>query len=83
MNDPVEPLACAELVELVTAFLEGDLDQAAERRVVDHISHCDGCDLYVDQVRQTTEVLAGLAGDAPLSAQDRERLLAAFRESSR
>ncbi|WP_203454051.1 anti-sigma factor family protein [Jiangella aurantiaca] len=82
LNDPVDHLACAELVELVTAFLDGDLDPAAERRVVDHISLCDGCHLYVDQVRQTTDVLAGLSGGVPLSPEDRERLLAAFRDSS-
>ncbi len=82
LNDPVDHLACDELVELVTAFLDGDLDPAVERRVVDHISLCDGCHLYVDQVRQTTGVLAGLSGDAPLSPADRERLLNAFRDSS-
>ncbi|PZF83091.1 anti-sigma factor [Jiangella anatolica] len=81
MNDPVDHLACVELVELVTAFLDGDLDPVAERRVVDHISLCDGCDRYVDQVRQTTDVLAGLSGGAPLSDEARERLLAAFRDS--
>ncbi len=82
LNEPVDHLACNELVELVTAFLEGDLDPVTERRVVDHISLCDGCDLYVDQVRQTTDVLAGLSGGAPLSPADRDRLLAAFRDSS-
>ncbi|SEF10724.1 anti-sigma factor family protein [Jiangella alba] len=82
LNEPVDHLACNELVELVTAFLEGALDPATERRVVDHISLCDGCDLYVDQIRQTTDVLAGLSGGQPLSPADRDRLRAAFRDSS-
>jgi hypothetical protein len=53
--------------------------------VVGHLSLCDGCQAYVEQVRRTVEAL----GDPPpaeppaLTPATRDALLAAFRESSR
>ena len=37
-------MTCDEFVELVTAHLEGVLDDETERRVVEHLAECDGCD---------------------------------------
>jgi anti-sigma factor RsiW len=75
----VTELVCAEFVELVTAFLDGALDPATEARVVDHLAGCDGCERYLDQVRQTVRATGTLTGDE-LPADVRDRLLAAFRE---
>ena len=50
-------LTCAEFVELVTSFLENALDAGAERRFVEHISTCGGCEGFLDQFRQTIHLL--------------------------
>ncbi len=72
-------LNCNEFVELVTAYLEGDLDRATERRFLDHLSECDGCDRYLDQMRRTISELGRLPVES-LSAGARDRLLTAFRD---
>jgi hypothetical protein len=70
-------MSCNELVELVTDFLEGALDLETERRFVDHLASCDGCDRYLDQVRETIVVVAGQPSE-PLPDETRAALLAAF-----
>jgi hypothetical protein len=74
-----EDMSCNELVELVTDFLEGALDLETERRFVDHLAQCDGCDLYLDQVRKTIVVVGGQPSE-PLPEETRAALLAAFRD---
>jgi anti-sigma factor RsiW len=71
-------LNCNEFVELVTAFLEGALDTATERRLVDHLANCGGCERYLDQFRQTIGALGHLPPDN-LSDEARDALLTAFR----
>ena len=70
---------CDEFVELVTAYLEGALDAATERRFVEHLAECDGCDRYLEQIRRTVEDLGHLPA-AGLAPEARDRLLAAFRD---
>jgi anti-sigma factor RsiW len=72
---------CAELVELITAYLEGQLDPATERRFVAHLAECDGCDRYLDQIRWTIRALGHLPAQR-LDGVARDRLLAAFRDWS-
>jgi len=78
VND-VNDLDCDELVEQVTAFLDGVLDADAERRFVEHLAVCEGCDRYVEQLRQTIGTLGHLPGD-DLPGAARDALLAAFRQ---
>ncbi len=73
---------CDEFVELVTAYLDGALDEATERRFVEHLAGCDGCDRYLDQIRRTVGEVGRLPADA-LDPEARDRLLAAFRDWSR
>lgn len=75
-------LDCNEFVELVTAFLDGSLDAATERRVVDHLSLCDGCERYLEQFRRTIGTLGELPPDR-LTDEARNALLAAFRDQPR
>ena len=57
----VDPdLACRELVELVTDYLEDALPTAERERFEAHLADCEGCDAYVEQVRATIR-LAGRA----------------------
>ncbi|MGW1343402.1 anti-sigma factor family protein [Kribbella sp. NPDC002412] len=71
-------MTCAELVELVTAFLDGALDPEAEQRFVQHLASCDGCQTYVDQMRRTIAEVGQVEPES-LSEQTRDRLLEAFR----
>ncbi|MEJ3652662.1 zf-HC2 domain-containing protein [Actinomycetes bacterium KLBMP 9759] len=83
MSDLAETdMECAELTELVTAFLDGALDPPTEQRVVEHLALCDGCTTYVAQFRATVDRLGQLPVDdvAQLPAPSRAALLAAFRK---
>ena len=70
---------CNEFVELVTAYLDGSLDPDAERRFVEHLAECDGCDRYLEQIRATINALGHLPAER-LAPEARDRLLDAFRD---
>ena len=72
-------LDCNELVELVTAYLDRSVDAETQKRVVDHLALCDGCEQYVDQFRQTIRVLGELPPER-LTDDARAGLLDAFRD---
>jgi anti-sigma factor RsiW len=76
------PLSCAELVELVTSYLDGALDEGTAERVRDHLALCDGCAEYVEQMRVTVGAVPAVAEDQ-LDAGVRDRLLTAFRDFHR
>ena len=72
------PLACQELVELVTAYFDGSLSRRDRRRFRRHISGCDNCSAYVEQMRLVIEASGRLTED-DLEPAAREELLEAFR----
>ena len=74
----LEQLSCQELVELVTDYLEGALDDADLRRFEAHIAGCEGCTAYLEQLRQTIALTGTLTVDE-LSADAERVLLEAFR----
>lgn len=78
MNTDVEQLSCRELVELVTDYLEGALPEAERVRFEDHIGICEGCGVYLEQIRQTIHVVGRLTEEALPPGAERE-LLEAFR----
>jgi anti-sigma factor RsiW len=78
MNEQVEQLSCQELVELVTDYLEGALPEEARVRFEEHIGGCDGCRVYLEQMRQTITLLGRLPEEALAPDAERE-LLEAFR----
>jgi MFS family permease len=64
-SDPAAPsgeLACQELVELVTGYLDGVLPADLRQRFREHLHGCDGCAEYVRQIGLTIGALqqAGL-----------------------
>jgi anti-sigma factor RsiW len=75
----IAPLACQELVELVTSYLEGVLSPEERAAFDHHIGTCDGCDQYLQQMRQTIEI-SGRLTPADISAEAEAALLAAFRD---
>jgi anti-sigma factor RsiW len=71
-------IRCQELVELVTAYFDGGLPRRDRRRFEAHISGCDHCTTYIEQMRETIQ-LTGRVTEADLEPRAREDLLAAFR----
>jgi predicted anti-sigma-YlaC factor YlaD len=77
-------LRCDHVVEMVTDFLEGALDPADERDLVEHLNGCDGCSTYVEQYRQTVRTLGELPTEVPttLTPETRAALLEVFRRTA-
>ena len=73
------PVTSVELVELATAYLEGDLSSGERKRFDAHLSACDGCTMYVEQMRRTIE-LTGTLRLEDVSREAEEALLGAFRD---
>jgi anti-sigma factor RsiW len=71
---------CVELVELLTAYLEDDLDAQTRRAFDEHLEGCPGCRAALAQWRTVTG-LAGRLTTADVASLDpyvRERLLSTF-----
>jgi anti-sigma factor RsiW len=72
-----QELACIELVEVITDYLEGAMPARKRRLLEQHLTACDGCTAYVEQMRRTIETAGRLrAEDIPPELS--ERLLLAF-----
>ena len=56
-------LACSEIVELVTEYLEGGLSTNDRERFEEHLGYCDWCVTYLEQMRQTIETAGRLRED--------------------
>jgi anti-sigma factor RsiW len=73
-----EELSCKELVQLVTAYLEGALDPPDRARFEQHLAECPGCTAYVEQMRTTIRLL-GTLSEATIEPDATNALLAVFR----
>ena len=71
-------LPCAQLVELVTDYLEQHLSSDGTERFEEHLAFCDGCSTYFDQMRATIAA-TGRLRETDLPPELEERLLDAFR----
>jgi anti-sigma factor RsiW len=77
-----EHMTCQEVVELVTDYLERALPPEEASLFEQHINFCDGCIVYVEQMRATAAAVGRVREeDVPPEAKD--RLMAAFREWKR
>jgi anti-sigma factor RsiW len=72
-------MSCRELVELVTAYLEGALSLEDRMRFESHITGCDGCATYLEQMRRTIELTGALRVD-DVSPEAEQALLQTFRD---
>jgi anti-sigma factor RsiW len=72
-------IACADVVELVTAYLDDALEPADRARFEGHLEGCADCTAYVAQFAQTITALGALPGDEP-DEETLETLLVAFRD---
>jgi anti-sigma factor RsiW len=71
-------MTCQELVEVITNYLEGKLSAAERARFEAHLSGCDGCRTYLDQMRQTIRLVGELSEEA-IPDDARDKLLDVFR----
>ena len=75
----VRELACKELVEVVTDYLEGAMPAWDRMRFEEHLAECEGCAAYLDQMRRTIELTGRLTErDVPQPAA--ETLMRVFRD---
>ena len=78
MTDLPLELACRELVELVTDYLEGKLPAHERARFEAHLTDCEDCRTYLQQLQQVLAAAGRLAeDDVPPPARD--ALLQAYR----
>jgi anti-sigma factor RsiW len=67
------------LVELVTDYLEGSMPTDERARFDEHISGCEGCTTYMEQLRITIR-LTGMLPEEQIAPDARAALLDAFRD---
>ena len=73
-----EDVPCQDIVVLVTDYLEGALPQDRAAAVERHLVMCDGCAVYLEQMRETIRITGTLRQeDVPDEVMD--VLLGAFR----
>ena len=77
----MQELTCQELVELVTDYFEGALPVAERARFDAHVADCEGCRLYLDQVRTTIRLVQ--SSDELAGRPEVGELLNAFRDWKR
>jgi predicted anti-sigma-YlaC factor YlaD len=71
-------LTCAEVVEVVTDYLENRMSTDDRERFEEHLAFCDGCSVYFEQMKLTIAATGRLRPeDVPSALED--RLLTAFR----
>jgi anti-sigma factor RsiW len=73
-----DDIACRELVELVTEYLEDAMQPAERARLEAHLADCDGCTTYVEQMRQTIAATAAV-GPEIIPPEGLARLLRVYR----
>ena len=78
MSQDTAQLSCQELVELVTDYFEGALSPEDQARFEGHAERCQGCGVYLEQMRVTVDLLGHLPAAALPDGAERE-LLEAFR----
>jgi anti-sigma factor RsiW len=69
-------IACQEVVELVTAYLDDALDPADRERFEEHLVFCDGCGNYIEQMRTAIRLTGRIEDELP--AELEAELLEAF-----
>jgi predicted anti-sigma-YlaC factor YlaD len=79
MASSPEHISCQEVVELVSDYLEQALPSEEAAVFEQHLNFCEGCVVYVDQVRTT------VAGAGELRAEEvppevKDKLMSAFRD---
>ena len=79
MTEPTNGgLTCRELVEVITAYVDGAMSDAERARFEAHVDDCSGCRAVVSQFRTTIEVTGRLTEEQVTAAQ-RDAMREVFR----
>ena len=79
MNDgSPRDMACQELVDVITGYLEGTLPDADRSRFDAHLATCSACQEYLEQMRALVR-LTGKLSPKSLEPATVDSLLGAFR----
>jgi anti-sigma factor RsiW len=80
-----EEVACIDVADTLTAYLEGALGDDERRRIDRHLSGCPGCRAAIDQFRSVVSLVGRLTpGDvASLDPLTRDRLASTLRAPRR
>jgi anti-sigma factor RsiW len=80
-----DDLACIDLVNKVTEYLEGKLDEGQREHIEQHLEACDGCRAALDQFQTVIHLVGRLtpADVARIDAMTRDRLMATLRAARR
>ena len=77
------PMSCKDIVELLPWLLNGSLDRAERRHLLDHLAVCESCRIELEEAAQVWELstqhidaldLVEYAQGLPLTAKERERI---------
>jgi anti-sigma factor RsiW len=79
MSQVTHNMSCRELVELVTDYLDDQLDPRQRARFEEHLGECAACVTYLDEMRMTIDALGRIPPES-LSPDAERDLLAAFRD---
>jgi len=71
-------MACQELVEVITAYLEGTLPAVDRARFETHLASCASCQEYLEQMQALVR-LTGKLTTRSLEPESVDSLLSAFR----
>jgi anti-sigma factor RsiW len=77
----IREITCREVVELVTAYLDGAMSAPDRLLFEQHLVMCGGCATYLEQMRETI-ARAGELREDDIPAPALDALLAAFRNWS-
>jgi anti-sigma factor RsiW len=77
-DDTVNEMACQELVEVITDYLEGTLPESDRARFDAHLATCAGCREYLEQMRALIRLSGNLTAKS-IEPATRDSLLRAFR----
>jgi len=76
-------LTCQDFVELVTDYLEDALDPETRTRFEQHLAVCQGCETYLNQMKETASRLGEIPVESLSSDEMQSTLLSAFRDFHR
>jgi anti-sigma factor RsiW len=80
-----DDLACIDLVNKMTEYLDGKLDESHREGIERHLEVCDGCRAALDQFQTVIRLVGRLTSDdvARIDALTRDRLMAMLRVARR
>jgi len=79
MNDDArKEMACQELVEVITDYMEGTLPEVDRGRFEAHLASCSACQEHLEQMRAVVR-LTGRLTPSSLDPATVDSLLSAFR----